>query len=265
MIRRFWIASMLVFLFPFLGLSQSKILEAANDAFTYGEELKYKVKYNLYFNINVGIVNFKIANEPKNKLSAECYNIVSKGRTMNFYDNFFKVRDHYETYMAEQSLLPKLFIRRINEGGYTKTNNVKFYHDVKSAMNEDNEVIEIEPNTQDVVSALYYARTFDFENASVGDSLKFPLFIDNEVYEVGLKYMGKEVISTNFGEYKCLKIKPILIVGRVFDSEESMTLWVTDDANKIPLRIESGISVGAIRADLVDYENIRSDFMKKEH
>lgn len=262
--RHFSIAVLLVFLCPLGGLGQSKILKAENDAFTYGEELKYKVKYNLYFNINVGVVDFKIANDPKNKLGADCYNIVSKGRTMSFYDNFFKVRDHYETYLAEESLLPKLFIRRINEGGYKKTNNVKFYHDVKSAMNEENEVIEIPPNTQDVVSALYFARTFDFENAAVGDSLKFPLFIDNEVYEVGLKYMGKEKISTEFGEYKCLKIKPILIVGRVFDSEESMTLWVTDDANKIPLRIESGISVGAIRADLVDYENLRNDFMEQE-
>ena len=234
------------------------------DPFKPGEELKYKVKYNLYFNIGVGRVNFRITNESYQKQGSKCHKIITKGRTLGFYDPFYKVRDHYETCLDFEKMVPNYFYRDVNEGGYTFTDRVRFNHDSNTAKTKDGTVYSIPHKTQDLLSALYYARTFDLDNATPGDTALINAFIDDTTYTVGMKYVGKEVIKTKFGKYKCLKIKPILIVGRIFDSKYDMTMWVTDDQNKIPLRIKSGISVGAIKAELVEYKNLKHPFMEKE-
>lgn len=257
----------LLFLFggllPLFLPAQSGIVKEKNDAFTFGEELVYKVRYSLYVNIPVGEVKFKIKDEPGEFLGEKCYNIVSKGRTYGFYDPFFKVRDHYETYLSVENELPLFFIRIINEGSFHFQDHYVFFHDRKKARNREGEHFKIPPGTQDVLSVLYYTRTFDFKNAKIGDSLMLHTFIDDTAYYVGLRYLGKEMIRTKFGEFRCLKIKPILVVDRIFESEDDMTLWVSDDENKIPLRIESGISVGKVRADLVEFEGLRHEFLVK--
>lgn len=241
----------------------TRIKRSDDIPINYGEFLRYKVRYNLYFNINVGEVTFQVEDKPKNILGKECYHVISKGRTYGFYDPFYKVRDHYESYFSNDEILPQLFIRIINEGGYKFNERVIFNHDNNTAKNKKDEIKKIPKNTQDVVSALYFARTFDFSNAKVGDSIMLHTFIDDSAYYVGMVYMGKEKMKTEFGKINCLVLKPILIVDRIFSSDDDMTIWVTDDKNKIPVRVESGISVGSIRADLVEHRGLRYSFMGK--
>ena len=236
----------------------------ATDPFQPGEHLTYKVKYNLYLNVSVGKVKFRISENKNPEHGESCHKIVTKGRTLGFYDPFYKVRDHYETCLDMDRMVPNYFYRDVREGKYEFTDKVYFDHQAKLAKTKEGKEFNIPKKTQDLVSVLYYARTFDFQNASPGDTAMFHTFIDDSTYTVGMKYVGKETIRTKFGKYKCLKIKPILIVGRIFDSKYDMTLWVTDDNNKVPLRIKSGISVGAIRADLVDYKNLKHPFMEEE-
>jgi len=237
--------------------SQSTVRVANNNAFEYGEKISYKVKYNLYFNIDVGEVDFDIANKPEVIAGNNCYHITGTGRTYGFYDPFYKVRDKYETYLETTSLLPLLFIRNVNEGKFSFGEYVIFNH-TKSIAKSKKRTQTIPKLTQDVLSAIYYARTFDYTNAKPGKAYTLVAFIDDSAYTVGVRYMGPEVIKTDLGRVKCIKLKPILIVDRLFKSEEDMTLWVTDDANHIPVRIESGISVGKVQADLSSYSGLKN-------
>ena len=66
------------------------------------------------------------------------------------------------------------------------------------------------------------------------------------------------MIKTKFGKVKCLVLRPVLQKGRVFKDEESMTIYVTDDANKIPILIQSELLVGSIKIELADYEGLRN-------
>jgi len=236
---------------------QSSVRTTSNDAFGYGEKITYKVKYNLYFNFTVGEVNFEVANKPELIGRNDCYHVSATGTTYGFYDPFYKVRDRYESYIEEKSILPLLFIRDVHEGKYSFGEYVIFNQSKAMAISKKR-TQHIPKFTEDVLSSLYYARTFDYSNAKPGQAFMLTTFIDDSTYKVGVRYVGKEVLTTDLGKVKCLKLKPILVVDRVFKTENDMMLWVTDDANHIPVRVESSISVGKVRADLTSWSGLKN-------
>jgi len=239
------------------AVAQSSVRVVNNDAFGYGEKITYKVKYNLYFNFTVGEVNFEVAKKPEIIAGNNCYHITGTGTTYGFYDPFYKVRDRYETYIEENSILPLLFIRDVHEGKYSFGEYVIFNQSKSMAVSKKR-TQHIPKLTEDVLSSLYYARTFDFTNAKPGQAFMLTTFIDDSTYKVGVRFVGRETIITDLGKVKCIKLKPILVVDRVFKTEDDMMLWVTDDANHIPVRVESSISVGKIRADLTSWSGLRN-------
>ena len=242
---------------PTMAGDNDLIPKAEKMPFAPGEHLKYKVQYNLYFNVSVGKITFDIKDSMVNDYHQAFHRIVSKGRTLGFYDPFYKVRDHYETCLNMEKVRPTYFMRDVQEGGYTFFDQIDFYHNQRFAMSEDGQRHRITTQTQDLLSVLYFARTLDYEDAQVGDSATFTTFISDSTYTVGVKYMGKTTVKTKLGKFRCLKLKPLLVVGRLFDSKYDMTLWVSDDPNKIPVKVRSGISVGRIQAQLTDYANLK--------
>jgi hypothetical protein len=184
------------------------------------------------------------------------YHITGDGKTYSFYDNFFKVRDKYETFIDTATLQPLRFIRNVYEGGYKKYENVTFNKTTNSAITNQG-VYKVPECVQDVLSAVYYSRNIDFNKHKVGDKIEFSMFLDNEVYQMYLRYLGKETIKTKYGKFRAIKFKPLLIKGTIFEGGEKMTVWVSDDKNHIPLRIESPISVGSVKIDMISYRNLR--------
>jgi hypothetical protein len=83
------------------------------------------------------------------------------------------------------------------------------------------------------------------------------MFLDNEVFNMYVRYLGKDDVKTKYGKFRAIKFKPLLIKGTIFEGGEKMTVWVSDDANKIPLRIESPIVVGTVKVDMMGYKNLR--------
>jgi len=238
-------------------MAQSSVRVVNNNAFGYGEKISYTIKYNLYFNMDVGQVDFTIDDKPEVVAGNNCFHITGKGKTFSFYDHFYKVRDNYETYLECNSLLPLLFIRNVNEGKFSFDEYVLFNHNLGIAKSKK-KTKHVPKLTEDVLSSIYLARTFDYANAKLGQSYTMNTYIDDSAYKVGVKYVGKEVLKTSLGKVSCIKLKPILIVDRLFKSQDDMTLWVTDDENHIPVRIESGISVGKIVADLSSYSGLKN-------
>ncbi|MEK0750762.1 DUF3108 domain-containing protein, partial [Mycobacterium ulcerans] len=92
---------------------------------------------------------------------------------------------------------------------------------------------------QDVLSAIYYARNIDYDRYKPGDKIPFSLFLDDEVYDIYIRYLGKEQVNTRYGTFNAIKFKPLLIKGTIFEGGEQMTVWVSDDHNKVPLRVDS--------------------------
>lgn len=107
------------------------------------------------------------------------------------------------------------------------------------------------------MSSIYYARNIDFNKYKPGDKIPFTMFLDNEVYNLYIRYMGKETIKTKYGKFRAIRFKPLLVQGTIFEGGEKMEVWVSDDGNKIPLRVESPISVGSVKVDMMNYRNLR--------
>ena len=204
--------------------------------------------------IAAGEATFSAGTEKFN--GRQTYHCVGVGKSYSFFDNFFKVRDRYETYIDTATMLPIKFIRDVNEGGHKIYNNVTFNQTANTAVSTKG-VFKITDCMQDVVSAMYYARNIEFDKYKVNDKIPFDMFLDDEVNHLYLRYIGKETVKTRYGKFRSIKIKPLLIKGTMFEGGEKMNVWISDDPNHLVLRIESPISVGNIKVDMMDYKNLK--------
>lgn len=230
---------------------------AQTSAFKKGEHLKYKLSYSNFFTAGYATMDVKKAKKDgDNKV-----HIIGKGKTTGMINWFFKVRDIYETYIDTTSMLPYKFKRKIDEGGYTKNKEITFNHAQGKATVTDKEknktsTHHIEHNVQDLLSSLYYMRNQDISDFKKGDEITLPIFIDEEIMNMKLRFLGRETIKTKFGKIKAAKFMPLVESDRVFKDKESVTVWVSDDENKIPLSIKASLSVGSLRADLYKYNGL---------
>jgi hypothetical protein len=204
--------------------------------------------------VNAGTASFTTTLEKLNNKTV--YHIVGDGRSNSSYDWIFKVRDRYETWIDTTNLQPMKFVRNVDEGGYKKYQSVTFNQQTNTVITNDG-VYKVSNCIQDVLSSIYYARNIDFNKYKMNDKIPFDMFLDNEVFHLYIRYLGKETIKTKYGKFKAIKFKPLLVKGTMFEGGEKMTVWVSDDPNHIPLRIESPISVGSVKVDMMQYKNLR--------
>ncbi len=225
-----------------------------NEAFKRGEKLTYRMHYGI---INAGEVVMQIMDENKLIGGRNTFHIVGVGETNSSFDLFYKVRDRYESYVDEKAIVPWLFLRRVQEGGYKLSQNQIFNH-FKNTVDSDGKILPVPDNVQEMTSAFYFARTIDFSNAKEGDIFEFPCFVDDEVWPLKIKYLGKETIKADIGRIRCIKFCPVVQKGRIFKKEEDMIAWISDDKNRIPVRAQAKVLVGSIKMDLTAYSGLAS-------
>ncbi len=237
----------LILLFtPFLAFPQKEI------PYQVGEYSAFDIFFG---SIIVGHAELEIVEE-KFIDSISTFHIVGKGKTAYFFDWFFKVRDVYETFLDTSTLLPIKFIRDINEGPYSKKQNY-FFHHSDSVVKHNDTTYEISHNSQDMLSALFYARTFNKGEVKKKNSFFVPIFMDEENYFLEVTYLNNEVIETEFGKVDCLVFKPQMQEGRVFEDGEEMKIWISNDKNLLLVKVETKIWSGTIKAVLVDYKELK--------
>lgn len=236
-------------------------LASAQKAFKDGEWLSFKIKYG-WFNASKASISIKSDTLDGKDL----HHIVGYGQSTGLLDVFFKVRDRFETYIEKDSVSPVKFVRDTYEGGYTKNKIIKFDHKKNIATVHDYKKDTIHQhsfvkNSQDMMSALYYLRNkVDQKNLKPGEELVLNMFFDEENFDFKVRYLGKEVIETKFGDVRCLIFKPYVKSGRVFKEQESVTFWISDDKNKIPIQIEAELAVGSLVARLDNFKGLKHPF-----
>ena len=239
-------------------IAQSSLPRIPNVAFAPGEVLEYRVHYGF---IDAGEARLEVGRDYKDFGGRKCYHVIGTGRSMGAFDWFFKVRDSYESYIDTQAMVPWMFIRRVNEGGYTINQNVSFNHFKQTATSEK-KTIATPTRVQDLVSSFYYARTIDFSKAVPGDTFVIHTYLDDETFPLTIKFLGREKVKTSKGNFRCIAFRPMLLEGRVFKEKEGMTVWVTDDKNRIPVRAQADILIGSVKMDLKDYTGIANPIAK---
>lgn len=231
------------------------ICGAKNVTTQNGEQITYRVFYSVIgIYANAGDATFTNTVEKLN--GKPVYHISAEGKSNSSYDWIYKVRDKYETYIDTSTMEPLKFVRSVEEGKHKHYENITFNHTAKTAVTSQG-VYKVPDCIQDVLSAVYSARNINFDNYKKEDKIPFKMFLDNEVYEMYIRYLGKEEIKTKYGKFKAIKFKPLLVKGTIFEGGEKMTVWVSDDPNHIPLRIESPITVGSVKVDMMGYAGLR--------
>lgn len=224
-----------------------------NTAFKEGEVLTYRLHYGL---LNAGNIVLEVKPEIMDIGNRKVYHIVGTGYTTGSADWFYKVRDRYETYMDKDALLPWMFVRRVDEGGYKFSQDYSFNHYQKKVDIGNNEKFDVPAGIQDMVSAFYSARNMDLSNAKDGDLYSITCFVDKEVWPLKIKFVGREVIETDIGKFRCLKFRPVVQKGRVFKNEEDLNVWISDDKNHLPMRVQANIIIGSVKMDITGAKNL---------
>ncbi|WP_108869465.1 DUF3108 domain-containing protein [Aquimarina aquimarini] len=245
-----------------LGISAMTVSSQKNHkAFDAGEWFKFRIHYGLF---TASYATLEIKDEKLNGVPV--HHIIGTGKSSGILSVFFKVEDYYETYIDRQEVKPYRFIRKINEGGHTKDIEINFDYKGNKARvfnkkYNTKESFAIKPGVQDMMSSFYYLRNkINTSSLKKGDEQYVNMFFDNENYRFKLKFLGREVIKTKMGKIACLKFRPYVQAERIFKEEESMTVWVSDDDNRMPVRIKADILVGSIKADLDAFKGLKHPF-----
>lgn len=235
----------------------------SNTTFKAGEQLTHKVYYNWNF---VWMSAGESVAQITNKNSRE-YKVSIVGKTYSSYDWFYKIRDYYETTLNKNTLSPSSCLRNIKEGGYTLYDKVDFdYSSGNKAISYRGKTksttvkkdYDVSGCMHDIVSMIYFFRNINYNSLSRGTELPMTVFMDREEWKVKLRYDGKETIKVKKqGKFKAIKLSTRVTAGELFDDSSSISIWVSDDKNKIPLLVELELAIGSVKVVLKDYQGLR--------
>jgi len=251
-----------ILIFALIPISKAadSLRSIKNQSFTFGESLTYHIHYGWF---DVGFASVTVHEKLQQFKGRPCYSTEGTSKSAGVFEWIYKVRDHYKSYVDTAAIIPWKSYRKIHEGGWDYKEEFEFDHFTSEVERTDSlgnkKKFQVAKNMQDILSAFYYVRTIDFSNADSGDIFGIPeFFIEDTVYPLHFTFVGKEIVKTPVGKIAALKFKPLLQTGRIFSKKNDMTVWISDDMNKIPVHVKSKILVGSIKIDLLEYKGLRN-------
>lgn len=255
----------------FLGLtafgvhSQLDLPEISNTSFGTGEEINYRVNFGIF---TVGSATTKVDKRIFDINSRPSYKVDAFGATSGMVSWITKVDDQWGAYIDTAALVTHVSYRKIKEGRYRKDELTTFDHENHKAevkvrnketgVYDDAKVYDTPSNVRDLVGGFLYLRVIEFKKLQKGDTITISGFFEDTSYNLKIIYDGKEVIETRVGKIKCLKLVPIMPDNKLFDGENSITCWISDDLNKIPVKIQAKMFIGSTGIEMVSFRGLRN-------
>ena len=217
------------------------------SVFQAGETLNYRLRYGFITaaeaSIKVLDTNIKFDNRP-------VFHLFAEGRTAGSFNVFYKVRNRYDSYIDKESLSPYLYTENIREANYRRSDKARFYQDERKVVSNKGNFTGV-GRTFDVLSAYFFARSLDVSSLKPGDKFSLDYFLSDGINKLDIEFVGRESIKTALGTMNCIKFSPSIQPGRIFRKDSKLYLWITDDANRIPVKANVEILVGSVTLDLV--------------
>lgn len=255
---------LIILLLSCLSVFPQSYRSVQNNAFVRGEKLTFRVAFNssLTGSITGGKATLEVKNENKVLNNRSTYHVVGEGKTTGFIELFYKIHDRFESYFDQDALIARQFVRRTRENNYKKDDLVVFRQEDLLAVSLT-KIVKVPANMQDVISAFYYARTLDISNLEPGGIIHVPFFLDDSVYNSRVIFKGRETVKIKLGKFRCIAFRPMVATGYAFDDPYPITIWLTDDANRMPVLIESEQSVGRARVELTSFSGLANPVTAK--
>lgn len=242
-----------------LGLWCNKVISQElplkkETAFKEGEVLTYRLKYGF---ITAAEATIRVKETDKKFDDKPTFNLVVDARTSGTFDIFYKVRDHYDSYIDKVKLTPYFYQENIREGSYRRQDKARFYQEEKKVVANTGTYTAPTNQTFDLVSAYYFARSLDISKLKINDTFKLNYFLGDEISQLEIQYVGKETIKSRLGNISCLKFSPSIKPGRIFKKDSKLYLWITDDENRVPVKAHVEILVGAVTLEIKSAEGLK--------
>jgi hypothetical protein len=256
----------LLLLLPLFGLVLSgfavndTMRTVKNESFAPGEVLQYKVHYGI---INAGEATINVAPTLHRINNRPCYLTTVSGKSTGSFDFFHRIRDTWSSYIDTSSMLPLRFLRHIEEGDYRRKETTDFDHSRNTVVVNDsrdekkNQVFKVPDNAQDMVSGFYYLRTLDMDNFKPGQTVKMQGFLGDEVFDMTVTYKGVTTVETKAGKIRAHRLIPRMPSNKLFKGENAISVYFSDDVNKIPVLFEAEMFVGSIKINLFKYSGLQ--------
>ncbi len=264
--RFFLISSLAIVCSAFVFRTDSDVFEPIPyNGINIGEVLEYRLKFMIF---PVGEATVKVHPKLYNVNDRSCYRVDVYGETVGTVKWFAKVDDNWGGYVDSEALLPHVSWRNIKEGKYRKNEIVNFDHRKKSievkTMNQktgkfkDPQYYKAPEKVKDLVGGFLYLRAIDYNKYSLRDTIKMNAFFEDTVYNFQIMYMGKDKVKTKAGTFNAIKLVPIMPNNKIFAGENSVTLWLSDDKNKIPVKAEANMFIGSAGVELENFSNLKT-------
>ncbi len=264
--------SVFIAIFLSLAVNATDLCNQRNTTFKIGEQLSYSLYYNLSFIwIHAGNASFNVRQAFHGNKPA--YQLQAVGSTIKSFDRFYRVRDTLITFVDTTHIAPYSFRQLTHEDSYWRKDEINFRENESKwaadlttikRKGTKKQTVSSEECFFDILSSVYQFRNIDTDHLQPNQQIPFQLVLNDGIYPLYLRYIKTEEIKLHGGDrYRCLVFKPMLVEGDIFKNGEGMTIWVTDDKNKIPVYIESKIRVGSIKAQIIDMKNLRHESTAK--
>ena len=234
-----------------------------HNSYKPGERLEFKLRMGIF---TVGQAEMIVDDAIYRKNNRPCHKIDIYGRTASWISWISKVEDQWGAYVDKEAVIPHMTYRNIREGRYRKNEEIYFDHEKneveakvinrKTGMWKPSKYYPVPKDVRDMISGLVYLRTVDFEKYKPGDRIRIDAFFEDAVYDFYLVYKKKEVIKTKIGKVNAIKLIPEMPENKVFDGENSVVVWISDDPNHIPLRFEAKMFLGSAGVDITDFSGL---------
>ncbi|QQL48807.1 DUF3108 domain-containing protein [Mucilaginibacter ginkgonis] len=222
-------------------------------AFKSGEVLNYRMKYGIF---TAAEAHLRVEDSEVKFDGKPAYHIIADGATAGTFDVFYKVRNRYESYIDKASLTPYLYTENRHEGSWHHADKVTFNHG-DDKITGTTGTYPFSGKVFDFPSAYYFARNIDVTKLHQGDTFDMRYFLDNGIQSLSITFIGREKVKTALGRFNCLKFNPTIIPGRIFRKDSKLYLWVTDDANRIPVKAHVEVVVGSLTMELTSAANLK--------
>lgn len=255
---------LLLVLSGFLVDQKKPIPVTRNFSYGVGEELEYRVHFGVF---NVGKAITRVDKSYHNYNARTCYKVDAYGETSSWISWVAKVDDNWGAYIDTTTLLTEMAYRKLREGKYRRDEQAYFDHtnrkvEVRVKNQEtgatDSKTFDVPANAKDLVAGFLFLRVIDFSKVVIGDTLTISGFLEDASYDLKIIYAGKEVLETKIGKVPCLRLRPVMPKNSLFDGENSVLCWISDDKNRIPIKLQAKMFIGNTGLELVRFRGLRN-------
>lgn len=222
-----------------------------------GEQLKYGLYYSFVkagtaYIRNRGLVD--IGGRP-------AYLIQTTAFSASVIDAFFKVRDINQSWLDAQTFYSRGYGQSVREGNYKRDEwvifdpaNRRYYGQIQKKEAPREISGPLEADVTDFLTALYYVRAQKLEP---GKDIVFDIINREKQYPLIVKVHGRERVKTPAGHFDCIKVEPQLRGEGIFVAKgKSLTVWLTDDAYRMPVKMKTEVFIGSVSATLLEYKRM---------